>query len=546
MAVESDVSIEAPGRPTNIRWMVFGLASSTSFLLYVHRYTWAFVKADVAEEFGWDAFTLGVLDSCFLASYAIGQIPLGMVGDWFGPRAVLGATIILWSLAMGAAGLAVGQVSMGASRFAFGLAQSGCYSSLTKITKLWFPPNVRTAVQGWVASFFGRSGGAFSYFLFATVMLAWWGLDWRSALYVLTFIGIAFGGLFYFAFRNTPAEHPWANAAEAELVTSADPDSATATRSKVKWKTVFTDRNMRYFLFQQFTSAYADNLYSLWIPLFLLIEKRVDLSAAGWMAALPLLGGACGGMSGGTLQNSLIVRTGNRRWVRSAIGCIGKLMAAILMFVSLGYDSAVTIVWFLFFVKFFGDWSQPTVWGTATDIGGRNSASVFATVNMMGSFAGFVAGPTMGAIIVYFSQNVSVEAEHARLQVADSAPTNGAVAARATLEQRGLLPGSMQGRVYDAGRPIAAFTVNEQGTFNLTSADSAASGLVARTSKVNWNKGELTLAWEERPSDPAVVVDYQYTRYGAGWTALFIALSVIYLASSISWLFVDCTKKLED
>src|SRR5690606_2118938 len=102
---------------------------------------------------------------------------------------------------------------------------------------------------------------------------------------------------------------------------------------------------------------------------------------------------------------------------------VGKLLAAIFMYVSLGFESPVVILWIFAAVKFFGDWSQPTVWGTATDIGGRNSASVFSVVNMVGSVAGFVAGPAMGSLIYYFSQDVAVEraAAPAVLQQTDAA-----------------------------------------------------------------------------------------------------------------------------
>jgi len=61
-------------RPSNIRWLIFALACGTSFVLYLHRYTWGFAKHYVAEEFGWSEWQLGFLDSAFSASYGIGQI----------------------------------------------------------------------------------------------------------------------------------------------------------------------------------------------------------------------------------------------------------------------------------------------------------------------------------------------------------------------------------------------------------------------------------------------------------------------------------------
>ena len=57
----------------------------------------------------------------------------------------------------------------------------------------------------------------------------------------------------------------------------------------------------------------------------------------------------------------------------------------------------------LFCCKFFSDWSQPTWWGTVTDIGGRSSATVFAFNNSVAG-TGAIVGPAMyGAIAEHAS-----------------------------------------------------------------------------------------------------------------------------------------------
>ncbi len=542
----------SPSRPTNVRWLIFALACSTSFILYLHRYTWGFMKRDVAEEFDWDPATLGMLDSCFGLSYAIGQIPFGVLGDWFGPASVLGSTIALWSLAMGATALATGLTSMYIVRFMFGLMQSGCYSNLNKATKTWFAPNVRTTVQGWIASFFGRSGGAMANILFGSVLIAYFGLHWRDSILIFTLLGLAFAVVFVWLFRNSPATHPWANEAEAELVRASDPDAAVATRSKLNWSKALRSGNMLVFLFQQFTSAFADNLYPYWIPLFLLVQKGVDTSEAGVLASLPLFGGAVGGMLGGTLQSWLIARTGNHRWVRSLIGCTGKMLAAVLMFASLAFDSALVILVFFAFVKFFGDWSQPTVWGTTTDIGGRNAASVFSAVNTVGSVAGFVAGPAMGALILVFSLTGEISSErHTILSVEqiESAKTeqkhlpifawmfdDESDRAREThvttfaLNNKAVSGSSISGTLFSGGEPVAEFVVNQQGAFEFSLIGEPDARPLVRGSTVQSNKGEITIAWNAPPARPGIEVNYRYTLYGSGWTALFVALGLIYLA----------------
>src|SRR5204863_6127812 len=86
--------------PTNVRGLVLALACGISFLLYLHRYTWGFIKKDVQDEFGWGPVTLGWLDSLFALSYGIGQVPAGMLCDWFGAHVLVSTSILLWSLAL--------------------------------------------------------------------------------------------------------------------------------------------------------------------------------------------------------------------------------------------------------------------------------------------------------------------------------------------------------------------------------------------------------------------------------------------------------------
>ena len=540
-------------RPTRVRWLVFALCGSTSFLLYLHRYTWGMIKPYVADEFDWDYTTLSMLDSCFNLSYGIGQIPFGILGDWFGPGAILGSTILLWSLSMGAMTLATGITSMYVARFSFGLMQAGCYSNLSKVTKVWFPYNVRTSVQGFVSSFCGRSGGAISNLLFGALLLGALQMPWRQALGLLTIIGLLYGVAFLYMFRSSPAKHPWTNEAEQKLITADDEDAVFQQGSSLKWSTALRSGNMWIFMFQQFTSAFADNLYPFWIPLFLLVEKGVDIGSAGLLASLPLFGGALGGLTGGILQNRLIQKTGKRRWVRSGIGMTGKLLAAVLMFISLGFDSAIVIGCLLACVKFFGDWSQPTVWGTATDIGGRNSATVFATVNMSGSIAGFVASPIMGALILYFSQTPSVTGEQLTATPSTTPLTaqtavdqeNGARVYLFQLGQKAIVEGSVSATLADGGQTLATFDISAQRVFQV---NSKADGpqIDARKSRVHWQKGLVTLHLDGQLTAPSLSVDYQHIRYGRGWSALFVSLAVIYLASALSWLFIDCTRKLSD
>ena len=386
-------------QPTNVRRLVFLMACGISFLLYLHRYTWGFIKKDVIEEFGWTAETVSWLDSLFPLAYGLTQIPSGMICDWFGSHILLGVSILLWSLSLGGIAFARDLAAVAFARVTFGVTQAACYPALNKISKNWFPIQTRTAAQGLIATFFGRAGGAISFILFGPVLMHMLGMSWRTSMCVLSAIGVVCGIAFLLLFRNTPREHPWANAAEAELISAGDITAAQATGSRLNWGAMARNVSMWFLLFRAIASNMADILYVYWLPLYLRDVKQLDTSAAGWLAALPLLGGAFGGIASGFLQTLILARTGNRRWARSSIGLIGKLVAAALMLASLSLSNPVLIACTFLVVKFFSDWEQPAEWGAASDLAGRNAATVFACVNTLGSIGGALAGPITARVL---------------------------------------------------------------------------------------------------------------------------------------------------
>jgi MFS family permease len=381
---------------------VLCLACGISFVLYLHRYTWGFIKADLEKEFHWDPVTFGWLDGLFPASYGLAQIPSGIVCDWFGAHFLLGSSVVLWSLALGGVALATGLTSMAIARLTFGVTQAGCYPVLTKVSKNWFPVSERTTAQGLIATFFGRLGGAGSFFLFGTVLVGWLGMPWKEAIGVFTLLGIACGILFLVLFRNSPPEHPWANKSEAALIVKDDTEAAYTSHSYLHWGAMVRSVSIWFLFVRAFVSNMADVLYVYWVPLYLRNEKGLKVEDAGILAALPLLSAAVGGVVSGALQSRLIQQTGNRRWARSGTAMAGKLLASGFMLASLAFDNAVVITAIFIVVKFFTDMEQPAEWGTVSDVAGRNAATVFACVNTLGAVGGFVASPLIGLVLQSF------------------------------------------------------------------------------------------------------------------------------------------------
>ena len=204
--------------PTNVRWQIFGLSCAASWTLYLHRYTFGLIMPTLADEWDISLTDLGFMQSAFYSTYVALQVPCGMLVDRVGTHLFLSVIIVAWSGVVALHAWAPDREAMYWVRSLFGVTQAGCYPALGKVTQAWFPLSIRTSLQGWIASFFGRMGGFTANLLFASFMLGMLGLDWRTGIVILAAWGVLLGVAVFVVFRNSPAEQPRVNSAELALI----------------------------------------------------------------------------------------------------------------------------------------------------------------------------------------------------------------------------------------------------------------------------------------------------------------------------------------
>ncbi|MSQ97379.1 MAG: MFS transporter [Gemmataceae bacterium] len=404
-------------RPTRVRWLIFGIACAASWLLYVHRYAWGAIRPYFrAENPELSAVELGWIDSAFLATYAIGQVPGGLAGDLLGPRATLSVFTLVWSLAAAGVAWTGGFWGLVGARASFGLAQAGAYPVISKITKVWFPLATRTTVQGAVTAM-GRVGGACATLVISAGLMGVLGLSWQTSLFAVTLPGVLLAAAVWLIVRNRPSEHPWTNAAEQNLLDSpsregeapAEPRESGALPARQKPRppespppllqlTAGSLFSLAMMFLYVTASTFQDQFYVNLLPSYLVEEHKLSPLTMGLLTPLVLMGGAAGGIIGGILNDKLIQRTGNRRWARSGVAFTGKFVAACLVMLSMLFDDVWLIIAILVAVRVFSDWSLPTQWAAVTDMGGRAGATLFGIVNTVGILGGFAAGPIFGIL----------------------------------------------------------------------------------------------------------------------------------------------------
>ena len=123
----------------------FALGYSIS---YFYRNTNAIIESDLVDELGIGPADLGLLTGAYFFSFAIFQLPLGILLDRYGPRRteavlLLFATMGAWifSKSDSLSGLILG-------RLLIGLGVSACLMAAFKAYVIWFPSGRLPMING--------------------------------------------------------------------------------------------------------------------------------------------------------------------------------------------------------------------------------------------------------------------------------------------------------------------------------------------------------------------------------------------------------------
>jgi MFS family permease len=282
--------------------IVLAILSSAFLLCYMDRMAIATAIPFIAQDFGLSPLGMGGVLSAFFAGYALMQLPGGMLSDRFGPKGVMAASIVGWSIFTFATGLATGLAVLLLTRALFGLAEGPYPPSASKTVALVFPADQVGRANGLQLAAV-QIGAALSPY-FVSVVIAHWG--WRAVFFSLFFPGLAIAALIWkFIDTGTAAtERPGSfSGARGSSV------KEILRRPSVVWcaVTIF------------FWSCAAWGLMN-WLPTYLLKARGFSLARTGVLGSLPYLGGAAGYFLGGYFIDGLFR---NRRHVPIAGGLLG-------------------------------------------------------------------------------------------------------------------------------------------------------------------------------------------------------------------------------
>jgi MFS family permease len=283
-----------------MQWVAIILVTSAIALNYMDRSTLAIGNIKIREEFGISATAIGALGSAWALTYGFAQLPSGYLLDRIGPKALVGVTMIVWSLLQAAGGIASTYVQLMASRIGLGATEAPCFPSATRSVSDWFDVKDRGTPSG-VYTSGAYIGPTIAPPILTAIMLAF---DWRVMFVVMGLAGIVAAG-FWFLIYNDP---------RAQELSPQDKDYLRANReasSSVtvhQWASLFRFKAMWALMLGAFCTGYITWMYQTWLPAYLEMQQHISIAKAGFLSSVPLICAFLGALCGGYVSDRLVSR----------------------------------------------------------------------------------------------------------------------------------------------------------------------------------------------------------------------------------------------
>lgn len=179
-------------------WLIWLLGAGFFFYKYLVQVSPSVMTHDLMKAFHVNAMGLGNLSAFYFYAYLVMQIPVGILLDRYSPKVLTVLAIFLCSMStfifsqtdsLGLACLARAMIGTGAA-----FAAISCF----KLATLWFPPKRFALISG-LCMTAAMLGGVFGQ-VPLSFLVEWAG--WRSALRIISFLGILLGFLYLIVVRD--------------------------------------------------------------------------------------------------------------------------------------------------------------------------------------------------------------------------------------------------------------------------------------------------------------------------------------------------------
>ena len=387
---------------TRYRWFIIFLLFAITAVNYVDRSAISYAIPGIQRDLGLSPADTGIILGAFGLGYAVTTLFGGFAVDRYGARAVLTVAAILWSLSIGATGLAGSFAMLYAARVLLGVSEGPNFPALTGAVSHWLSPNERaTALANALLAvpLALAIGGPV-----VTQLIGWF--DWRMTFAVLFVLSVLWVPFWYFLFRDSPADSRFVSAAELAHIRTTDDSVSAAPHAVLKsWpepgvlKMLLSNRTLVANYWAFFVFGYFLFFFMAWLPSYLERKYGLNLQAIGLFSVLPWLAAAVTLWAFGRWSDHLLKTTGRLRVARSYLIAGSQFVAALAVIPVALTDNLTVAITGITVAVAASMGANAAYYAVNVDIVPQRAATALGIMDFAFAVAGFLAPAITGWVL---------------------------------------------------------------------------------------------------------------------------------------------------
>lgn len=348
----------------------------------------------VCAEFSTSNEEYAQITTAFLIGYSLMFFLGGRLCDVVGTRLGLGFSVLFWSLAGAACGLATSATQLGWARFFLGVGEGACFPGVAKAVVEWFPKKERAKATG-IAIGGVSLGAVVAPPLVVGLSKA---LGWRGVFFATGFLGLIWAVVWFALYARLERSRS-ADAALENPEISDEPNADQASENAVETATfrqTATRRDVWGLALARFFFDPVFYLYMFWIPTYLAAERGFTLDAIGASTWIPFFALGVSNIIGGAVSDRAVARGANPVAARKKTMGFAAAATVASGLVAFSPNAGVAIALMAALMFAHGFWITNYIALIGDEFPSGQVATVVGLTGAVGTIGGIFASPVIG------------------------------------------------------------------------------------------------------------------------------------------------------
>jgi ACS family D-galactonate transporter-like MFS transporter len=310
--------VNRPGRRWHIAWLL-GIGVLVN---YFDRVNLSVSRDSLHATFGISDITFGYLSGAYNWTYALCQLPIGVLLDRWGVKRTSRISIFLWSVASFAAAITPKLSGLFAARLLLGVGEAPSFPANAKAICSWFPPEERSLATA-IFDSAAKLASAIGVPLIGILLIR---AGWRWSFAATGIISLLYFFGFWKIYRDPPESSQRSNS--RHLLSEFDPTfgQQTSREKPLSLGYLLTQRKVIGLALGFGAYNYVFYLLLTWLPNYLSSALHIDLLHSFLYTSVPwLFAAATDLLVGGWLVDALVKRGWNDSAVRRGVLIFGTV-----------------------------------------------------------------------------------------------------------------------------------------------------------------------------------------------------------------------------